>query len=216
MKKLEKYLIVFAGQVILFGAVVLLTPYPGRGQAPPIPGAPTQNVKVVNTPSEPLPVTGSVNVTNPVTVSGSVNVANPVTVSGSVNVSNPVTVSGTVNVGNTVLFRPALPERAFSVSPSGVSFIFRDEGTTSYAITSLTAYNPGSVTESVTLFGRIANFNQPCEQALFAAIGPTVYARPGETVHLTFPQPYIVRIPGPFACLTQDGDLLLTLVGYKF
>jgi hypothetical protein len=80
---------------IVLTVMLLLTPYANNGQTP------TPNVKVVNTASQPVPVTGSIKVANgtsePIPVTGTVNVANltsaPLPVSGAVTVSNPVVVS---------------------------------------------------------------------------------------------------------------------------
>jgi hypothetical protein len=217
MKNLNHSLIVFVNQIALCSAVVLLTASVGHGQPPPNTGQPTQNVKVVNTQAEPIPVTGSVNVLNPVTVSGSVNVSNPVTVSGSVTVSNPINVSGTVNVGNTVLFRPVIPEGAFSFALVGNVFGQVSEPT-NYAITSITAFNYGSDLDGVQLFGNATLINVPCQQGTIQAAGPILNVRPGETVHLTFPQPFILRVGGPISCLTLLGgeSLQVSVVGYRF
>lgn len=196
MKKLEQYLIVFAGQVILFGAVVLLTPDSGHGQPPPSPGPPTQNVKVVNTPSEPVPVTGSV------------------------NVSNPVTVSGTVNVGNTVLFRPVIPEGAFSIWGPTSIISGPDPAGTSYAITSLTAVNFGSSLATGGIFGVWKSSGTSCSIGGNVGTGPRVFVQAGQTVHLTFPQPFILPAEeGSISCLIPDnpqGTLNFTVVGYRF
>ena len=215
MKNSEPWLIVFAGQVILFGAVVLLTPYSGHGQPPPGPGQPTQNVKVVNTESEPMPVTGSV------------NVLNPVTVSGSVNVSNPVTVSGTVDVGNTVLFKSVIPDGAFSFSVPGQPLRISgpDPAGTSYAITSMTVLNnANSGLAFAWLKGYWGTLNSNCESVgpglTQTASGPFALLRSGETIHLTFPQPFILPAKaGSNACLRPDnlqGDLVYIVVGYRF
>lgn len=62
MSRLKNSLIAFAGLLALIGAVSLLTPQTGHGQTEVV--GPTKPVLVVNSPSEPVPVTGTVSVSN--------------------------------------------------------------------------------------------------------------------------------------------------------
>ncbi|MDQ3668380.1 MAG: hypothetical protein M3410_17755 [Acidobacteriota bacterium] len=72
MNRIKNSLIAFGGLSLLIGAIALVTPHPTQGQGGDSVG-PTKPVLVVNTPSEPVPVTGS--------ITGDVNVANTVRVS---------------------------------------------------------------------------------------------------------------------------------------
>ena len=72
MKNYKNYLLAGSGFVILLGSFILSVPRPTQGQGGD-PVGPTKPVMVVNTPSEPVPVTGS--------ITGDVNVANTVRVS---------------------------------------------------------------------------------------------------------------------------------------
>jgi hypothetical protein len=62
MYKFKKSLFALAGMMALIGAVSLLTPLTGQSQTNTV--GPTKPVLVVNSPSEPVPVTGTVNVGN--------------------------------------------------------------------------------------------------------------------------------------------------------
>ena len=200
MKDIERRLNVFAFQILIFGMVVLLHLQFSYGQKTP---SPTPNVKIVNTSEEPVPVTGSV------------------------NVSNPVIVSGTVNLGNTVSFKLVIPDGAFSTFTELVSG--PDPAGTNYAITSITARNDGTNPTFVqlqTFYGAVRN------SCLFdwttgngdTFIGPSIYVPAGQTVHLTFPQPYIMKAQeGANSCLRMrppqnlDGLHIGTIVvGYRF
>jgi hypothetical protein len=111
MKILKQSLIVFVGQIILIAALVLIIPHSGHGQPPPGPGQPTQNVKVVNPASEPVPVTGTVTVANlgssPLPVTGTVTVSNlgtnPLPVSDS---NNPAKQPFQIEMSTTDFFVP--------------------------------------------------------------------------------------------------------------
>lgn len=90
MYKFKNSLIAFGGLLLLISAIAFATPHSTQGQREE-PVGPTKPVEVVNTPAEPVPVTG--------TITGSVNVAN----TPNVNVVNAPTVdarqSGQWNVG---------------------------------------------------------------------------------------------------------------------
>ena len=168
----------------LFAAalVALFSNSPAYAQAPK--AAPTQNVKVVNAPNEPVPVTG------------------------------------TVSVGNTVETRAGIPSGAFSVVSSGGLVSGPDPEGTSYAITSVTVANSSSTSVQALLDGVYATTSD-CTNFTGASItrGPRVRVPAGETVHLSFPQPFVLSArPGEAACLLTGGagaDVTFTLVGYR-
>lgn len=60
MFKFKQSLVAFVGMALLIGAVSLVTPRTTQSQGT----SPTREVKVINSPSEPVPVTGTVNVGN--------------------------------------------------------------------------------------------------------------------------------------------------------
>jgi hypothetical protein len=200
MKDLERRFISVVCQLIVLGAGILLTPCSNYGQKTP---SPTPSVKVVNSPSEPVPVIGSVSVTN------------------------PVSVSGTVNLGNTVSFKLVIPDGAFSTWTELVSG--PDPAGTNYAITSITARNDGTNSTFVRLEAFYGTVTNSC---LFdwstgngeTILGPPVFVPAGQTIHLTFPQPYILKAQdGSNACLRArppqnlDGLHIGTIVvGYRF
>ena len=63
MKSLKQSLVAAVGHLAVLGALALFAPIDNLGQKPsPVP--PAVSVKVINTPSEPVPVTGTVNVGN--------------------------------------------------------------------------------------------------------------------------------------------------------
>lgn len=142
--------------------------------------------------------------------------------------SEPVPVNGTVNIGNTLQIRPAIPEQAFSKTwdlgyPStGTQIVSRDSAGTNYAITSFTVTNYGSVTSGGSLNGwfgdRLTDDNCYNPDNATPVLGPVVYVPPGQTIHVTFPQPFVLRaMPGANSCLTIRGlNMLVSVVGYRF
>jgi len=141
-----------------------------------------------------------------------------------INTTLPVT--GSVSVANVVETHSALPSGAFSVmkdsqSISNSTIVGPDPEGTNYAITSLTVANPSFVSARVNLFARYGtttncqNFNGPPIEI----VGPYVVVPAGETVHLTFPQPFILTArPGSAGCMasTTPENLFITVVGYRF
>ena len=85
MYKLKDSLLAFGGQSLLIGVIALVTPHTmlGQGQDGDTVSR-TRPVKVVNTPAEPVPVTGAVTGSVSITNTPSVTVAN----TPSVNVAN--------------------------------------------------------------------------------------------------------------------------------
>lgn len=107
MNRIKNSLVAFGGLSLLIGAIALVTPRPTQGQGGDTVG-PTKPVKVVNTPAEPVPVTGS--------ITGSVNVVNTPAVNAQQSGEWNVGIVGTPTVGlspsaNTVKIDPssALP-----------------------------------------------------------------------------------------------------------
>ena len=104
MYKLKNSLLAFGGQSLLIGAIALITPHltlgQGQGQGGDTVG-PTRAVKVVNTPAEPVPVTGA--------ITGSVSITN----------TPSVTVANTpwVNVANSPMVRLDPDANAVTVAP---------------------------------------------------------------------------------------------------
>jgi hypothetical protein len=176
---------------IFFGVVVTLV-YPSlveaqSASAPSTTGSPAQNVKVVNAPSEAVPVTGA------------------------------------INVGNVVQVKSVIPAGAFSVLLTVGTVSGPDPEGTNYAITSLTFANPtGTLTVASVngLWGGTSDcLSFPGGPPAFSS-GPTVVVNAGETVHLAFPQPFVLSArPGAASCLrvsSLNESLFSTVVGYRF
>ena len=202
MYNFKKSLAAFAGLLALVGAVLLISPQTGHGQNPKEPVGPTKPVEVVNSPSNPVPVTGTVSVSN---LGGS-----------------PLPVTGTVSVGNTVQTQAGIPPGAFSVVTQGGLISGADPEGTSYAITSLTVANIDSTRAQAHVSGEWGTTSD-CKVfsgASQEAAGPSVSVPAGETVHLAFPQPFVISAkPGAAACLRTSiggGDVRVTVVGYRF
>ena len=143
--------------------------------------------------------------------------------------AEPVPVTGTLTVGNTVNTQIAIPAGAFSAVNQGtgvLSLSGPDPAGTSYAITSITVANSNgtSILSGINaLWGSLLDPGH-CTGAGsgVVGIGPFVRVPPGETVHITFPQPFILRYqpfyPGPASCLTigSAANETVTVVGYRF
>ena len=187
--------ITFVRPLMLLTAVLLSTPADSPGQSSPTARAtpPPVDVTVVNTRSQPVPVIG------------------------------------TVNVGNTLTFRPAVPEGAFSVQPEprvAARISGRDAVGSRYAITSLTVENTGTLPARGVLVATYGDLSPECEfadvETGLSVVGPGASVLPGDTVHLTFPQPFILSPPSGPSCLlavTVAGSatgLRFTVVGYRF
>jgi hypothetical protein len=105
MNQIKNSLVAFGGLSLLIGAIALVTPRPTQGQGADTAG-PVKPVTVVNTPADPVPVTGS--------ISGSVNILNTPTVNARQNGAWNVGIVGTPTVGlspsaNTVKIDPSSP-----------------------------------------------------------------------------------------------------------
>jgi hypothetical protein len=94
MYKYRNSLIGFAGLSFLIGAIALVTPRPTQGQDGDTVGPP-KPVKVINTPAEPVPVTGTTTITGDISLAPGTSVA--INNTPNVNVVN----TPTVQVGNT-------------------------------------------------------------------------------------------------------------------
>ena len=134
--------------------------------------------------------------------------------------SEPVPVTGTVNVGNTVQFRPAIPPGAFSIFTETGNVSGPDPAGTSYAITSLTVADVGFGSAAVIVRG-VWGDTSDCSSISNSTvtIGPLVKVPAGGTIHLSFPQPFILSAkPGATSCLRVEGPVGIdyTVVGYKF
>jgi hypothetical protein len=128
-----------------------------------------------------------------------------------------------VMVGNVVQTQAAVPPGAFSSVVTGVGvFSGADPEGTSYAITSITVANTSGGPTTATL-GAVWGVTGDCSSfgsITSHAAGPTVAVPAGETVHLSFPQPFVLSArPGAAACLRNSlagGEAEITVVGYRF
>ena len=186
MPKPKQLLAASALVLVVSSLVAFVMPSPARGQKPNEPVGPAKPVQVVNSPSQPLHVTG------------------------------------TVDVGNVVQTRAAVPPGAFSVvTEVGVVSGADPEGT-GYAITSMTVANTsgGPTTASLGATWGTTTDCSSFDSITSSAAGPTVAVPAGETVHLSFPQPFILPArPGAAACLRASlggGAAKITVVGYRF
>jgi hypothetical protein len=116
-----------------------------------------------------------------------------------------------------------VPSGAFSVVLNDVGVISGpDPEGTNYAITSVTVANTSSVQTYATL-GAIWGATEDCKffsSDTTGAEGPQIVVPAGGTVHLTFPQPFVLSArPGAAACLKTSvggADARFTVVGYRF
>jgi hypothetical protein len=172
-----------------------------------------QDVRVVNTAAEAVPVA----IQGTATVTGGVQVTNTPTVGldparNGVQIVNPATAPVRV-VGNFLL---AIPATAFSVNTEelGNTILAGPEPSTRYAITSVTATNTGSTITRVDLY-IVSVQGNTC-----ALLGHklTALVPPSETVHLAFPQPYVLTNDSASdVCLIVDkGVAEVAVAGYKF
>ena len=128
-----------------------------------------------------------------------------------------------VLVGNVVQTQTALPPGAFSTVVTGVgTFSGADPEGTSYAITRITVANTSGGPTTATL-GAVWGVTSDCSsfpEITSHAPGPKVAVPAGETVHLSFPQPFVLPArPGAAACLLNSlagGEAVITVVGYRF
>ena len=127
-----------------------------------------------------------------------------------------------VQVVNVAQTQAAVPPGAFSVV-TGVGVVSgADPEGTSYAITSVTVANTSSGPTTATL-GAVWGETGDCTSfggGTSHAAGPKVTVPAGETVHLSFPQPFVLSAgPGAAACLRASlggGNAAITVVGYRF
>lgn len=163
--------------LIVFASLLITFVFPISTQA-------QKEVKVTNTPSEPVPVTG------------------------------------TINVGNMVQFRPVIPPGAFSIFTDNEKVSGPDPEGTSYAITSLTVADVGHGSAAVIIRGVWGDTSDCISfSSSTATFGPLVKVPAGGTVHLSFPQPFVLSAkPGAASCLRVEGPVGIdyTVVGYKF
>lgn len=116
-----------------------------------------------------------------------------------------------------------VPKSAFSISRRATGFNAIVSGPdpegTSYGITSLTVANHGSNSVSVFAY-TLLHATTDC-LAGQPSVGPTVRVPAGETVHISFPQPFVLSAqPSATSCLFVDwsdtASLDFTVVGYRF
>ena len=105
--------------------------------------------------------------------------------------SEAVPVTGVINVGNVLQVKPVLPAGAFSVVTLRGVLSGPDPEGTNYAITSITMTNTTADSTGGVISGQWGNTSD-CSSFLGESPkilgGPSVTLRPGETVHLAFPQ----------------------------
>ena len=75
MYKLKNSLVAFGGLSLLIGAIALVTPHATPGQSDDTTVGPVKPVKVVNTPDEPVPVTGITTITGDISLAPGTSVA---------------------------------------------------------------------------------------------------------------------------------------------
>jgi hypothetical protein len=175
------------------------------------------DVTVTNTP---LPVQGTVNV-------GNLPTTQAVTVTGTPNVN--VVNTPTVQINGTVQTQTGIPATAFSkiVLVNGpVVLSGPNPAGTRYAITSLTVTNDGLTSIPGTgLLQGVYGSTTDCSlftSAISPSAGPQAVVAPNTTVHLSFPQPFVI-IPkaGANSCLVASNiaggaSVIITVVGFTF
>jgi hypothetical protein len=135
--------------------------------------------------------------------------------------TNPVPV--TVGADDVVRTQAAVPSGAFSVVLNGPGVVSGpDPEGTNYAITSVTVANT-SAPQSVANIGAIWGATSDCTSFggdTTNAVGPRIVVPGGDTVHLAFPQPFVLTArPGAAACLRVSlggAGTTFTVVGYRF
>jgi len=159
--------------------------------APSTPGPPTQNVKVVNSPSDAVPVTGAINVGNVVKVK-------PDIPAGAFSV--------VIGVGFEVVSGPDPQGTNYAIT--SVTFANSSDVSTFAKIVGFWGNTSGNCIFSPTDPPQLLN-------------GPVVTLRAGETVHLAFSQPFVLSArPGAASCLEvtspKPDSVDATVVGYRF
>ena len=121
-----------------------------------------------------------------------------------------------------------MPKNEFSewaINTQDVIVSGPDPEGTSYAITSLTVVNSGSIAAGAALHGFWANTSDCLSFSgeIQSTFGPEVRVPAGETVHISFPQPFILSAkPGAASCLRLETTELTPpplhymTVGYRF
>jgi hypothetical protein len=124
-----------------------------------------------------------------------------------------------VHVLGSVSTHQTSPPGAFSTSvPVGLVgpvLLGPDPPGTNYAITSVTFTNGGDKPIYENLHGVYGPGPSCFSEPFNRSQGPEVIVQTG-TVHLDFPQPYLILAkPGAISCL-MGGDFYTTVVGYRF
>ncbi len=124
----------------------------------------------------------------------------------------------TVSVNGVVQTLATLPNNTFSVSYTTTSATPAYVGVgcvtnapnTRWAVSSFAITNTSSTLRGQFRVSLITGVGEVEEG------GPSVYANPGETVQVTFPQPYILSTPATDICLGVQTatDVWATVVGY--
>jgi hypothetical protein len=146
--------------------------------------------------------------TNKAHVDGSGNLQ----VAGSVTVANAPMVQLSIPAGQFSAYVPSVPGLVSGPDPAG----------TNYAITSVTFANGGSTGASGDLIAVYATTSdcQDFSGQVLTSLGPVAAVPPGDTVHLSFPQPFVIAAaPGGAACLQVEEsapELRAVVVGYTF
>jgi len=187
------------GALLLIGAGVVLGTTVFRTDIAQATGL-AQSVTVVNTAANPVPVREQ-----------------NVDAHGNINVHEEGLAH--VSVLNTVATTNTIPLSAFSfVAEQNPVVSGPDAAGISYAITSLTFTNDSNFIEADGLGGEYGtpasgcNFVQPT-----IVDGPIVRIPPHSTLHLDFPQPFVISgQSGTASCLVHGAADFLTVVGYRF
>jgi hypothetical protein len=192
MKMLKQSLIGAAGLVVLAAVMGLMISPATRAQVAEKIKTGVMSVLIVNTPSEPVPIAGT------------------------------VTVGNAVQTQTLIPAGAFTETNSFSPNGLTMVFSGPDPEGTSYAVTSLTVSNPSFNLISVRLLGSWGPTGDciTFSSGLYTTdAGPIVYVPPGETVHLAFPQPLIFPAQsGAASCLTTIGSASAdtTVAGYRF
>lgn len=147
----------------------------------------------------------------------------PVFVTNTASDPVPVLQQGTadVNVTGVVATKAALPDQRFSVthfttSPTpalvGIDCVADLPAGTRWVISSFAITNDSSTISGLFRLVLLDHTNNQIDSA-----GPAIRSNPGETVQLTYPQPYVFTAFGPSLCLAAHAatDVYVSVVGYR-
>jgi hypothetical protein len=141
-----------------------------------------------------------------------------------VDASGNLQVAGSVTVANAPKVQVAIPTGQFSeyVISTPWTVAGPDPAGTNYAITSVTFTNEGNAPafgDLEALYGTTSDCETFSSQVR-SVLGPVAQVLPGDTVHLDFPQPFVMNAAsGANACLIAESGsagVRGVVVGYRF